>query len=954
MNKKYALLTPLIAFILYTTLTSSSGGINGQSVLGCTCHGVASANTLVSITGLPAGGYIAGTVYPITISVTNTTLVPSTLGLRDGFGLTATAGAFTAIAGTALNGALEIRHSTPKAPVSGTASWTFNWTAPSTGNANVSFFLSGNATNGSGDNTGDNWNQTNTTIVKNGAPLSVTTSNTAITCNGNSSTITATGSGGALPYQYQRNAGTFQTSNSFSANVAGTYTITVKDATAATASTVVTITQPSVITPSATNTSILCNGGTASITASGTGGTGAYNYRLNAGAFQTTATFTGLTAATYTVTVRDANLCTKSVLRTISAAPSLISFNAPSLSQPLCNGMATGSITISAVGGTGTKTYSINPLGPQTNTTGIFSNLSAQVYTITATDANLCTRTITATLGQPTAITWSTPTITNPICVGGTGSIQVSASGGTGTKTYTINPSGPSANTTGLFSSLTPQTYSVTVTDINNCVNTTTCTITPAAGFTTSAIVNSSPCTGGTTSITASATSSALPIIYQWYSTAPGSANLLASKDNTIFESMTTNSNGAGPYFTCGRTNQSGGPKTRALLSFNLSSISANAIVTQAELTLNCSQTAGGTGPQNHSLYTMQSDWGEGSSNTSQAGVGATATTNDATWFYGKYATLLWSTPGGDFLSSNATTTSVDQVGPYTWSSTNMNSQIQQWINNPASNFGWMLKSAETTFPDSKRYDSREGTNPPVLHVDYLMPSSLSTGSTLTNASAGTYYVVATDANGCTSSTIVTVTEVPCNSTLQLTTFLQGYYMGSSFMTPVMTNQGVANVASDDVDDITVNAYSPSNTIVPVASITTRLKTNGSAYCVFPALNGNYYIEIRHRNSISTWSADPILLSSVPANYNLSNAATQAFGGNLIEVEPGVFAVYSGDINQDGFIDSFDFPLYDTDSFNGVSGTYVNTDLNGDGFVDSFDFPIFDVNSFNGVSVLMP
>ncbi len=173
-------------------------------------------------------------------------------------------------------------------------------------------------------------------------------------------------------------------------------------------------------------------------------------------------------------------------------------------------------------------------------------------------------------------------------------------------------------------------------------------------------------------------------------------------------------------------------------------------------------------------------------------------------------------------------------------------------------------------------------------------------------------------------------------------------------MTPVMTNQGVANVASDDVDDVTVNAYTTTNTIVPVASITTRLKTNGSAYCVFPALNGNYYIEIRHRNSISTWSADPIFLSSVPANYNLSNTATQAFGGNLIEVEPGVFAVYSGDINQDGFIDSFDFPMYDTDSFNGVSGTYVNTDLNGDGFVDSFDFPIFDVNSFNGVSVLMP
>ncbi|HPI55603.1 MAG TPA: hypothetical protein PLU10_12975, partial [Chitinophagaceae bacterium] len=369
---------------------------------------------------------------------------------------------------------------------------------------------------------------------------------------------------------------------------------------------------------------------------------------------------------------------------------------------------------------------------------------------------------------------------------------------------------------------------------------------------------------------------------------------------------------------------------------------------------LNCSQTAGATGPQNHSLYKIQSDWGEGTSNTSQAGVGTTATTNDATWLYGKYATQLWSTPGGDFQSSNATTTSVDQIGLYTWSSSFMNAHLQQWLSNPGLNYGWMLKSDETNFPDAKRYDSREGAVPPVLHVDYLVPSSLSTGTTLNNASAGTYWVVATDANGCTAGTYVEVTEVPCNSILQLTAFLQGYYIGSGFMTSVMSNQGVSAAALDDVDDVTVNAYTPTNTIVPVATITTRLKTNGSAYCVFPALNGNYYIELRHRNSISTWTADPILLSSTTANYNLSTAAAQAFGGNLFEIEPGVFAVYTGDINQDGFIDSFDFPLYDTDSFNGVSGTYVNTDLNGDGFVDSFDFPIFDANSFNGVSVSMP
>ena len=89
-------------------------------------------------------------------------------------------------------------------------------------------------------------------------------------------------------------------------------------------------------------------------------------------------------------------------------------------------------------------------------------------------------------------------------------------------------------------------------------------------------------------------------------------------------------------------------------------------------------------------------------------------------------------------------------------------------------------------------------------------------------------------------------------------------------------------------------------------------------------------------------------------SYDFSTAASQAYGNNQIEVEPVVFAIYSGDLNQDGFIDSFDFPALDSDIFNGVSGVYVNTDLNGDGFVDSFDFPVFDANSYNGVSVMTP
>ena len=90
--------------------------------------------------------------------------------------------------------------------------------------------------------------------------------------------------------------------------------------------------------------------------------------------------------------------------------------------------------------------------------------------------------------------------------------------------------------------------------------------------------------------------------------------------------------------------------------------------------------------------------------------------------------------------------------------------------------------------------------------------------------------------------------------------------------------------------------------------------------------------------------------------------SNNAFGDNMVLVDStslgggnyqNVFAIYSGDINQDGYIDVFDFPQFDQDNFNQAVGYFV-TDLNGDGYVDVFDFPVFDKNNFNQVSLLRP
>mgnify|MGYP003347431436 FL=1 len=88
-------------------------------------------------------------------------------------------------------------------------------------------------------------------------------------------------------------------------------------------------------------------------------------------------------------------------------------------------------------------------------------------------------------------------------------------------------------------------------------------------------------------------------------------------------------------------------------------------------------------------------------------------------------------------------------------------------------------------------------------------------------------------------------------------------------------------------------------------------------------------------------------------SYNFSNAATQAYGSNEIDMGGGVYAIYNGDMSRDGFIDNFDFPIYETDKLGFLSG-YYDSDLNGDGFIDNFDFPIWDENNFLFVGTSTP
>lgn len=200
---------------------------------------------------------------------------------------------------------------------------------------------------------------------------------------------------------------------------------------------------------------------------------------------------------------------------------------------------------------------------------------------------------------------------------------------------------------------------------------------------------------------------------------------LSAQKDNTLYESATGSlSNGAGEHFFAGRTNQGAGiDKRRGLIKFDIAaSVPAGSTINSVTLTLRMSRTQAGNTPV--SLRRVLADWGEGTSQAGgQEGAGGPATAGDATWIHTFYNTSFWGTPGGVYQGgAPSATITVGGSGFYNWSTTAMTTEVQSWLNNPASNFGWIVIGDESALQTSKRFDSRQNgieSRRPKLTVNY-------------------------------------------------------------------------------------------------------------------------------------------------------------------------------------------------------------------------------------------
>jgi len=210
-------------------------------------------------------------------------------------------------------------------------------------------------------------------------------------------------------------------------------------------------------------------------------------------------------------------------------------------------------------------------------------------------------------------------------------------------------------------------------------------------------------------------------------------ANLSPAQDNTIFQDSGTLSNGAGSWIFAGKNNDgTSGFARRALIRFDLSAIPSNATITAVTLTLYNDR--GKSGSQMVTLYAASVAWGEGTSNSdTDPGKGAPATTNDATWTHRLYPGTTWSTAGGDHVATPSAVTSVGNSGVYNWISAQMTADVQQWVSNPSTNFGWLIIGSEAAKATARRFYSRTGLTPPVLHVTYTTGGTVTGACCLTN-----------------------------------------------------------------------------------------------------------------------------------------------------------------------------------------------------------------------------
>ncbi|CAF0787684.1 unnamed protein product [Rotaria sordida] len=746
--------------IQVTVFTISGTQVNN------TCFGGAAGSINVTASGAP------GTV---TYNWGGGITTEDRTGLAAGtYTVTATSGGCTATATFTITAPAQMSFTaTPSSATCGAANGSITVSSPTGGTSPYQYSINGttyqNGLSFTGltagtytvymrDNTGCVRQQSVTVSSANALVASVSSQTNVLCFGATTGSVTLSQTGGTAPYQYQQGSGSFQSSATFNGLASGTYTFTVRDANSCTATITVTITQPSaaVSASAGTPTHVLCFGGSnGAVTISGSGGTSPYTYRIGSGSYQSSGAFTGLTAGTYTFTVRDNNNCTATVNVTINQPAAALAVSTGSIVNVLCRGAATGSATATATGGTTAYSYSWNTSPVQTSATA--TGLAAGTYTVTVTDANGCQATATATITQPgTNVSGSITSQTNVLCFGNsTGSVTVAGAGGVSPYQYSFN--GGTYQSSGTFGSLAAGTYTVTVRDANGCTSPVSVTITqPASGLTASIGSQTNVlCFGQSTgAVTINATGGTLPYTYQL-----GGGSIVSTNTFTGLA--------AGTYVITVRDGGNCSTTVNVTITQPPSAVSGS-ITSQTNVACNGGNGsvtvagAGGVAPYQYSFNggTYQSSGTfsnlsagsytvtvrDANNCTSNVPVTITQPSNLSVALVGSPVNVLcFGNSTGSFTVAGSGGTS-----PYQYSNNGGTFQSSGAFT------GLAAGSYVVTSTGSVQINGAGGTSPYEFRIG---SGAYGTSNSFTGLAAGTYTFTVRDANGCTATTSVTITQ---------------------------------------------------------------------------------------------------------------------------------------------------------------------------------------------------
>lgn len=337
--------------------------------------------------------------------------------------------------------------------------------------------------------------------------LSVSATPTAASCTQSNGSVVAAGTGGTGPYTYVwSNTSTTATISSLAP---ATYSVVATDAEGCSASSSAAVTTSNVpFTVNLTPVAASCTSATGSVTAAASTGTSPYTYLWSNTA--TTTAINNVIGGNYSVTVTDANGCTTTASSSVSS-PNVPFTVTPTGGTTSCISN-TGTVSVVASAGNSPYTY----LWSNTATTAQINSLGAGNYAVTVTDADGCTSTATAAVTTPSGPS-ATDAVTNALChSGNTGAVDVTVSGGTAPLHYLWSNGATVVSIAGV----TAGTYTLTITDNNNCTFQVSANVSQPTAISASGTVTNVSCFGGSNGAisVSGATGGTLPYTYSWNS----------------------------------------------------------------------------------------------------------------------------------------------------------------------------------------------------------------------------------------------------------------------------------------------------------------------------------------------------------------------------------------------------------------------------------------------------